>query len=240
MNKDREELVEIQNRINLDIAKYKGKKVSLIKEYLNFPIKNDKASFVKLARLMMGITNNQIEIAGEQIVLKTVRITGSGAPAESMSFMTVNFEEWIEDKPWEESSLYKYFSSNLLLFFVFQQYPSGKRVADSEMTFVDAKIWKMSKYDLSHGLKEVWEEVRNLIYDNKLEIIQIEQKNGRIINKNNLPSEKFNLLGHLRPGAKNGSDKIDLPTGQKLVRQRFWFNKSYVKEIIDEEVFNKW
>lgn len=239
MDKNEVILKSIQDQIDLELSKFKGKKISIIKEKLNFPTKNDKASFVKLARLMMRISNNKIEIDGQQIILKTIRLTGTGAPAESMSFMPVNFEEWIEEKSWEESSLYKYFRNNKLLFFIFQQYPSGKRVDDSEMTFVDAKVWKMSEYDLNHGLKEIWQEVRRLVSDNNIEIKEVRQKNGRIINKNNLPSQNFNLLGHLRPGAVNGNDKIMLPTGQMLVKQRFWFNSDYVKKIIDEEVLNR-
>ena len=86
---------------------------------------------------------------------------------------------------------------------------------------------------INHELKEVWEQVRYLINENKLEIVPIEQKNGKIINKNNLPSSKFNALGHLRPGGVNGDDKVKLPTGQSIVKQRFWFNTEYIKEILD-------
>lgn len=77
------------------------------------------------------------------------------------------------------------------------------------------------------------DQVRYLINERKLEITPVKQKSGKIINKNNLPSGKFNLLGHLRPGGKNGDDQVELPTGQSIVKQRFWFNIDYVKEIID-------
>lgn len=227
-------LLAIQEKINSNISEHKEKRVSEIKEDLNFLVSDNKASFVKLARKILKISNNKMEIEGQSIILKTVRLTGLDIPAEAMSFMPVNFDEWIEDKPWEESVLYQYFRNNMLLFFIFQQYPTGKRVLDNEMVFLDAQLWSMSEYDLTHGLKEIWDEVRRLINDNELEITKVQQKSGKIINKNNLPTEKFNLLGHLRPGAVNGEDKIKLPTGQMIVKQRFWFNKNYVKEIIDE------
>ena len=75
--------------------------------------------------------------------------------------------------------------------------------------------------------------MREIIIENKLEIVEVTQKNGKVIYKNNLPSSKFNSLGHLRPGGRNGEDKSDLPTGQRITKQRFWFNAEYVKEIID-------
>ena len=183
---------------------------------------------------MLKIPSNQFELCDGRVnaVLKTVRLTGTNTPAESMSFMNIDFKEWVDSPDWHASSLYRYFHDKVLVFFIFQQYPSGKRVADDEMTFLKAKAWKMPDYDLEHGLKEVWDEVRDLLKNNRLEIKAVTQKNGRQVNKNNLPSMNFNELGHLRPGAKNGEDKVTLPDGQRIVRQRFWFNSSYVKEIL--------
>lgn len=227
-------IASAQAEVDEKIQIYKGKKVSELKELLGMAHKDNKASFVQLALMLMRIKGNKFELCDGQInaLLKTVRLTGMEKPAEAMSFMPVNFEEWVSDTYWESSSLFTYFNEKVLVFFIFQQYPSGKRVDDDEMTFLGVKVWKMSDYDLTHGLKEIWSEVRYLIKQNKLEITSLEQRNGRIVNKNNLPSSKFNELGHLRPGAKNGSDKLLLPTGQRIVKQRFWFNVKYVEEII--------
>lgn len=227
-------IASAQAEVDKKIQSYKGKKVSELKELLGLQQKDNKASFVQLALKLMRISGNQFELCDGEIeaVLKTIRLTGMEKPAEAMSFMPVNFEDWISDTSWESSSLYKYFNEKTLVFFVFQQFPNGKRVDDSEMTFLDVRVWKMSHYDLTHGLKEIWEQVRYLIKENKLEITPTKQANGRIINKNNLPSTKFNELGHLRPGGMNGMDTVLLPTGQQIVKQRFWFNIKYVEEII--------
>jgi hypothetical protein len=235
MNIDRLMLESAQEDLDRKLNHFKSKKVSELKELLEINNKDNKASFVNLARKMMNINGNQLELGEGKVdsVLKTVRLTGMKKPAEAMSFMPVDFDDWINTLDWKDSYLYKYFSEKTLVFFIFQQYPSGKRVDDSEMTFIDAKVWKMSEYDLNHGLREIWDEVRNLIICNKLEIVETVQKDGKIVNKNNLPSSKFNSLGHLRPGGKNGSDKIKLPTGQSIAKQRFWFNAEYVKEILD-------
>lgn len=227
-------IASAQAEVDKKIQSYKGKKVSELKELLGLQQKDNKASFVQLALKLMRISGNQFELCDGEIeaVLKTIRLTGMEKPAEAMSFMPVNFEDWISDTSWESSSLYKYFNEKTLVFFIFQQFPNGKRVDDSEMTFLDVRVWRMSHYDLTHGLKEIWEQVRYLIKENKLEIAPIKQANGRIINKNNLPSTKFNELGHLRPGGMNGMDTVLLPTGQQIVKQRFWFNIKYVEEII--------
>lgn len=223
----------IQDELDKMMSKYYGVKVSVLKERLGIQT-NNKASFVELSKKMLNISSNQIELYNGRVdsVLKTVRITGMNKPAEAMSFMQVNFQEWLDAPSWHSSELYQYFRNKVLIFFIYQQYPSGKRVEDDEMTFFRVKAWRMSEYDLEHGLREVWAEVRRLLEESKLEITTVTQHSGRKINKNNLPSSKFNELGHLRPGGKNGDDKITLPDGQRLVRQRFWFNSGYVKEII--------
>lgn len=224
----------VQKDIDERISKYYGKKVSKLKEDLEIKTDN-KASFVQLSKKMLKIPNNQFKLCDGEVdaVLKTVRLTGANMPAESMSFMNIDFEEWVESPNWHVSSLYQYFSKKIFVFFVFQQYPSGKRVADDEMTFLKATVWKMSEYDLEHGLKEVWENVRYLLNNNRLEIKTVLQKKNRQVNKNNLPSISFNGLGHLRPGGRNGDDKVILPDGQYIVRQRFWLNSKYVKEILE-------
>lgn len=225
--------LELQNQINERISVFEGKKVSELKEVLGVMTDN-KSSFVKVSKKMLGISSNQFTLSNGTVeaVLKTVRITGTSTMAESMSFMQVDFDEWMKAPDWHSSELYRYFKEKVFVFFIFQQYPSGKKVADEEMTFLKATVWKMSDYDLEHGLKEVWDEVRNLVGEGKLKIESVEQKGGRRINKNNLPSITFNGLGHLRPGGKNGQDTVDLPDGQKIVRQRFWLNANYVKEMI--------
>lgn len=235
MNLDKLMLESAQEDLDKKLNRFKGKKVSELKELLGIDNIDNKASFVTLARKMMNVNGNQFELGKSKVpsVLKTVRLTGMKKPAEAMSFMPIDFDEWINTSNWEESCLYKYFNKKTLVLFVFQQYPCGKRVDDSEMTFLDAKVWKMSEYDLNHGLKEIWDEVRRLIICNELEIVPHVQKNGSIINKNNLPSSTFNTLGHLRPGGKNGLDTVELVTGQSIVKQRFWFNTEYVREILD-------
>lgn len=234
MANDEDLIVSAQLEIDNKLQKFKGMKVSELKEHVGITTKDNKASFVSLARKMLGISSNQFTLCDGKVdaVLKTVRVTGMKNPAESMSFMPVNFDEWINSPSWVDSSLYKYFKEKTLILFIFQQYPSGQRVDDNEMTFYGVKVWKMSNYDLNHGLKEVWDEVCSLLNENRLEISPVIQKNGQVINKNNLPKSGFNDLGHLRPGAKNGDDKILLPTGQTIVKQRFWFNSEYVKEIL--------
>lgn len=222
--------------INNIIEQYKGKTVFHLRDLLNEYSTSNRVLYVNLSRKMLGQlnnkNNNRINIEKTSIIMKTVRIKANGKLAQSMSFIPVDFDEWIEDKDFQESFLYNYFNNNYFAFFIFQEFTSEKIISEKNIVFKDVVIWKMDEYDLNHGLKDIWMNVRELILNDKLTITQKKLSNGKYINNNNLPSSKFNYLGHLRPGAKDGKDKIVLSTGQKLVKQKFWFNKSYVEEII--------
>lgn len=230
-----EQIMAEQVKLENDLSKFKGMLVSDIKSVLlSNPNEDTKASFVNLAKKMLGIKSNAIPILNgkKEVILKTVRVTGAMVPAESMSFMQVPFKEWCSVENWKDCSLYQYFENTPLVFFIFQQYPTGKRVKDSEMRFLGIRLWQMSEYDINHGLFDLWTEVKRLINNNELIIEQKTLKSGKIQNVNNLPASTFNGVAHLRPGGKNGKDYIQLPTGQSITRQRFWLNASYISNII--------
>ncbi|TDM07716.1 hypothetical protein [Macrococcus lamae] len=145
--------------------------------------------------------------------------------------MPIKFNEWTSKVEWKQTHIYKYFSETSFVFIIFQQYSHGKNRDD--IVLKGYKLWKMNNFDINFGLKEVWNEVSSIIDEDRLKLIKIRQSNGKTIIRNNLPGNNFNYLGHLRPGGKNGDDKEILSTGQEIVKQRFWLNKSYIKSIIE-------
>lgn len=196
MKVDEDILKFAQEEIDTKTYLYKGKKVSEIKQFFMAPTIRNKATFAVLGRQMLGVRNSQLKLYNNSVsaVLKTIRLTGTNNIAEDMSFMPIDFEEWLREENWEESKLFEYFDTKILLLFIYKQYPSGNRVDDSEMVFFDAKLWKMSEYDLYYGLRDIWEDVRYLIKNNKLEITPKKLKNGKVIYKNNLPKKSLVIL----------------------------------------------
>lgn len=230
-----EQISYAQNQLSAMLTDYEGARVSDIKAKLTPGNSEDsKASFAVLARRMLKTSNNQIKLPGANQVgtIKTIRITGNDKPAESMSFTSIKFEQWAKCENWHDSSMYQYFKNTPLIFFVFQQFPSGKRVPDNQIRFKNIKVWQMSDYDLEHGIKELWLEVRRLITSDELKIVPKQHKDGKTVNTNNLPGISFNGIAHLRPGGKNGEDKVTLPNGQKIASQRFWLNADYIRDML--------
>ncbi|MBM4765112.1 hypothetical protein [Bacillus sp. B15-48] len=52
--------------------------------------------------------------------------------------------------------------------------------------------------------------------------------------QNNLPGLKENPVAHIRPKAKDGNDKVELPDGQLITKQAYWLNAKYIGEILND------
>ncbi|WP_304054890.1 DNA mismatch repair protein MutH [Levilactobacillus namurensis] len=235
MRLNQKSLEKDQLKVDKLMKPYQGKLVSELKRgFLQNYSQDTKASFAVLARRMFGISDNHLSLDSSEkpLILKTIRVTGNDQPAENMSFFEVRFDEWLEADSWHETMLYQYFYDTQFVFQVFQQFPSGLRVPDNQMTFKRALVWQMPDYDLEHGLKKLWLDTCHLIKTNQIRIVPKKQKTGKIIYRNNLPKSKDNTVCHLRPGGKNGKDVIMLPSGQEIARQRLWLNKQYVNDVI--------
>lgn len=231
-------LDQIQELLNKRVQKYVGNDLQELKTALLPENKRDtKASFALLARKMLAVRSNLLRELGfnGDVVIKTVRVTGNGDPAESMSFMQLDFDDWCEASDWHATKTYQYFKTTVIALFVFQQFPAGKRVDDEDITFQGIKVWKVSDYDLEHGFKEVWEECRSLILDGGLKIKTTYTKTGKPLNHNNLPGLTFNGIAHIRPGGSNGEDLVKLPNGQMIARMRFWLNADFIREVLEDK-----
>ena len=96
-------------------------------------------------------------------------------------------------------------------------------------------------------LKNEWSKVRST-FVNGIELTPTPQKNGIII-KNNLPKASKTKILHVRPHTSKSFYLIDdkqygsgtlsgnsdlLPNGNRMTKQCFWLNKSYILEQIIE------
>ncbi|MBZ5942440.1 DNA mismatch repair protein MutH [Weissella cibaria] len=234
-----DDINKAQKELDVRVAPFIGKTVEeLIKTFLPKEEKKTKASFPNLARAMLSITSNKVLFNNRELnaTLKTVRLSDKDKPVENMSFMPIDFDEWCTASSWQSCGLYNYFTTTALVFVVFKQHATGRNVADNLVTFEGAKIMMLPQFALDYGLQEVWNEVRRLIMNNELELKTIVQSNGKKVVSNNFPSTKFNGIAHLRPGGRNGDDKVELPSGQMIAKQRLWLNAGFIGDLVKDVV----
>jgi DNA mismatch repair protein MutH len=77
-------------------------------------------------------------------------------------------------------------------------------------------FWNMPTKDFVE-VKKVWQETIKRIKSGKAD---------------KLPRLTENNVAHVRPHAKNGSDKIETPHNGLQVKKSFWLNKRYIGQII--------
>lgn len=204
---------------------------------LDYDSETPKSYLSILSNKIMG-TNSEEEIEEFQkanITLKTIRLRPDDIPKESISFPTFRFKE-LAKQDWDDSDFRDVLEESKFFFVVFRiDIPLNKfeRLSQEDkrkhVVLEKVKVWNMPENDIEEGARKVWEKTRDLIRDDKVEII----KRGNKL-YNNLPSSKESKIAHVRPHAKNRDDTYELPDGRKMTKQCFWLNKEYIGEQLKD------
>lgn len=181
---------------------------------------------IALASSYKGKNHFMALLEHENLHLKTIQLKDNGKPKEAMSFPPFDFKE-ICNEVWETSKFKKYIDGSFL-FFVFK-----KERSINYLKYIF--LWKMPEED-KITVRETWNKTRMLIINGSV-FKKIED--DKVITR--FPAESETRICHVRPHGKNGIDLKELPfvdktTGYKfLSKQSFWFNHSYLEEIIHQK-----
>jgi DNA mismatch repair protein MutH len=170
--------------------------------------KNHKSYHREIATKILANGGSSVsEIAKAGIEMKIVRLQANGKPRESMSFPAFDFLK-IELEMWEDSSFYEKIERKFL-FVVFQ--------VDSDGTERLEKVgyWNMPYEDRLEA-ERVWRDTQRRV----------------AINAHDLPGMTESHVAHVRPKAKNASDKGLTPQGDLRTKQCFWLNASYIAGVV--------
>lgn len=202
--------ISIEEATNRRFEPYLGKTTDEISNILKHfkRNKNHKNFHRELAvKILAGGGSSVQELNKSGIELKTVRLQRNGKPKESMSFPSFDFIG-IQSQSWEDSSFFEK-TEKKFLFIVFQ--------ADSEgiERLVKAGYWNMPYEDRKEA-ERVW--------------LDTQKRVG--IDAFSLPGLRESNIAHVRPKAKNGTDKALTPQGNYRTKQCFWLNAKYIGEVV--------
>jgi len=170
--------------------------------------KNHKGFHKEIAnRILAQNGRSVIELEKAGIEIKTIRLTKSGRPRESMSFPGFNYMEIINED-WEDSSFFEKLERRFL-FVIFQSDINGGERLHK------AVYWNMPFEDRMES-KRVWEETKSRVSTDA----------------SNLPKSRESRVAHVRPKARDGQDKQLTPQGDMQVKKCFWLNSSYIAKVI--------
>lgn len=218
------------NFVDKVINKYKGKTQTELME--EFDIKSKaKNIFSMIINRMFNVKSKLKETEEFQkakIIPKTIRVEENGNIIESMSFPYFDFKQ-IAKTNFEDSDLKEELETTKYMFFIFKK-------EKSEYIFKGIKLWNMPENIINSKVKDMYNKTRKIIETGN--IVNHIDKNGRRIT--NFPSMSDNSVCHVRPHGRNAQDTLPLPVQDKntgateYTKQCFWFNNSYIKEIIKE------
>ena len=241
--KDTEELKQrgFEDIITNKINQYIGTDDKTLCAMFEREYNNNKAQWIDLAYRMLGIRSNKAEeFIKANIVVKAIRLDEKGRMKENSPLPPLRFMDLV-DEQWEDSTLYNYLSEVKFLYVVFQK-------CGEEYVLRGCQLWNMPAADLDEVQGE-WERVKNVVTCG-VEFTIVQQKNGCVV-QNNLPKKSENRITHLRPhtqqtyyefadGTVFGKGKLAdsdlLPDGQRMTKQSFWLNNTYILSQLDKNL----
>ena len=221
---------DFTNYIQDVVNKYKGKTQSQLMNELSIDTKA-KSVFNIIINRMFNVKSKlkeTDEFVKANIIPKTIRVEEDGKIIESMSFPYFKFDE-VMNTDFENSNLREELETTKYMFFVFKK-------EHGEYIFKGIKLWNMPELIIENQVKSMYEKTQDVIRTGS--IVNHIDDNGRRIT--NFPGMSDNGICHVRPHGRNSLDTIPLPvkdkvTGaQEFTKQCFWFNNSYLKEIISD------
>jgi DNA mismatch repair protein MutH len=215
-------------------APHVGKTAKEIAREFDIKYNPSSKSFVpSIVSSFLGIRGTRLdnieEFAKTNIQFKTIRLEPSGKPEQSMSFENIDFHQWTNET-WEESYIRQRFLETKFLFIVFEFKETLKENPNRQLFLKGIKLWNMPYQTIETKIKQLWEEINRKIHEGIK--IEYKQRGKKLIETNDLPKTKFNGVTHVRPKGNDGKDKIILPNGQKITKQCYWLNNTYIAETV--------
>lgn len=204
-------------------------------EMLNITPYQSKSKYADVVSLIASESKTKHLSKAEEfiksgIILKTVRLSSSGTPLESMSFKNIDYQEIYDNGNWEDSELYELFT-NRFMFVVFKPVKGettevfnnrlGTVVTEPRFILDKVFFWTMPSADLEDAEK-YWLNIRQNVLEN-----HIDAKYFWSISNH----RKF----HVRPKGRNAENMDRNPLGGLARKYCYWFNAEYIKQIIEKE-----
>ena len=174
------------------------------------------------------------EFLKANIVPKVIRMEKNGNIEQSISFPIFTFKEIIKET-WKDSEFKEELETTKYMFFVFKK-------EKNDYVFKGYKLWNMPQVIIDDVVQKFWNKTINTIKTG----VKFSIKGNNVYN--NLPGMADNGIVHVRPhtskaayllnnGYKKGNIKKyadQLPNGEWMTKQCFWFNNTYIRDVLNE------
>lgn len=199
-----------------------GKSYPEICKMIGMPETDAKQKYAMVSNAIITENNRRGKNAEESdefiksgIRLKTFRITKENKPKEALAFENIDYMGIVDEENWYDSRLYELFTSRFL-FVVFKEYiEEESSVYRLEKCF----FWTMPQLDLAEA-EYYWDNIKINVAEDHIAPLYFYKESD---------NKKF----HVRPKGRDSYDLTLTPNGTWAKKYCYWFNKSYVKEIVE-------
>lgn len=143
--------------------------------------------------------------------IKTIPLGPNAQPYEAMSFPSFDPRELVGEE-WEDSDLLAGISNMLLV----PIYREQRDIDLMQQRVCRPFRWSPDREQMS-GIRAEWERYRETF----------SAGSGQ-----RMPTESETRFIHVRPHAMDAKDHIEQPDGNTMVKQSFWLNRDFVRELV--------
>ena len=223
------------DKITID---FKGKSDSYLARYFNISnVKKRKDLHSSIINNMFNVKKglkNAEEFLKANIIPKVIRVEENGNIEQSISFPAFKFKEIINEN-WDNSELKEELETTKYMFFIFKK-------EQNSYIFEGYKLWNMPQMIIDNEIKDFWNKTINKIKNG----VSLKISGNKVLN--DLPGLSDNGYMHVRPHSSRSAYKLnngyirgnidkdadELPNGEWMTKQCFWFNNTYIRKIISE------
>lgn len=212
---DFEEEETFEQLVERKFRKYYGMDIYEIERLTGIDIpRSPKAISNGVIHAILGVKTPKIrEFENANLQQKSIRLEPNGKLKESMVFDQIRYKEIVNEEVWEDSVWYNTLTQRFL-FVVFRKDESGDNMkAVLEKVF----FWTMPRADLNVA-KEFWMDTKAKIAADDF---------------GNFWKLSDHRICHVRPKAKDNTDKMETPSGRMVTKKGYWLNAEYILEIVN-------
>ncbi len=211
--------ISFEDEVVMSFNDYVGVPVESL--YQQFAI-NPKAKHANYL-LVLAILRRRFRLlellSASGIQIKTIQLTPSGTPSQSMSFPAFSCSSIVHED-WEsvddDDIHFKNHISKRFMFVVFQSNLDEQKVKLRSLKYVT--FWNMPFAD-RETVRLGWERTKEAVSNS---------------DPDSFPKLSDRQIMHVRPHGDNRHDVDTLPNGTQILKSCFWLNALYIKSIVDK------
>lgn len=229
-----------ENAIINKLSELTGKTLGIIANDFNIKVPNSKnaaATIVKKAIGFKSVNSRIKEFEQLGIQVKTIPIReGDLRPWEAVSFQTFKLKELVKEKfyegedgeeEWDQCTL-KNDLNRILFIPIIRSKKDGIEVEDR--VFGKPFFWSPSSEQIKI-IEEEWRKYIHEINSGKAKVTRVSHGND-YREVSGLSKESDTKIIHIRPHAKDRTDRDEDNFGNSIVKQSFWLNKSFLQCLL--------